>query len=136
MDGLIDYYFTGGKLYIGKKELALELLRKDSVLRKFMGYDSGNLKSSLIDKSKSAKSNLTNQQDDMVMIDFSGSKNIKLDSEPAPLLEELKKRYDNNIGGTLHFQLIYTTFNKTLDIRLNLDEKNITLKDVSGDLYM
>jgi len=128
MDGIIEYYFTGGKIYIGKKELTLELLRKDSVLRTFLGYDSGNLKSSLIAKSKITQSNLTNQQDNMVLIDFSGQKNIKLDNEPAPLLEELKNRYDNKIGGTLHFQLVYTTFHKTLDIQANLDERNIALK--------
>ena len=141
MVGIIEYYFTGGKIYIGKKELTLELLRKDSVLRTFLGYDSGNLKSSLITKSKIAKSkstqsNLTDQRENMVLIDFSGCKNIKLDSEPAALLEELKKRYDNKIVGTLHFQLVYITFHKTLDIQANLDERNITLKDVGGDLYM
>jgi hypothetical protein len=136
MYGIIEYYFTGGKITIGKKELALELLRKDSVLRKFLGFDSGNLKPSLITQSEITQSNSTNQRDNMVLIDFSGCKNIKLDSEPAPLLEELKNRYDNKIGGTLHFQLVYTTFQKILDIRLNLDEKNITLKDVGGDIYM
>lgn len=122
MDGILEYYLVGGKIRIGKKELTLELLRKDSVLRTFLGFDSGNLKSLL------TKSNLTNQQDNMVLIDFSGREKLKLDGNPTSLLEELKKRYGNNIGDILKFQLVYTTFNQVFDLQVNLDEKNIALK--------
>jgi hypothetical protein len=129
MDGILEYYLTGGKIWIGKKELTLELLRKDSVLRTLLGFDSGNLQSLL------TKSNLTNQDDNMVLIDFSGGKKIKLDGEPASLLEELKNRYDHDIGGTLYFQLVYATFNRTLDLQADLDERNIALKSVGGNLF-
>ena len=119
----LEYYLANGKIFIGKKALTLELLRKDSILRIFLGFDSGNLKSSLI-----AKSNLTSQHDNMVLIDFSGRKKMKLDGDPTSLLEELKNRYDHDIGGILYFQLVYTTHYMTMNLQANLDEKNITLK--------
>ena len=127
MDYCLEYYLTGGKIRIGKKELTLELLRKDSVLRTLLGYDSGNLKSSLL-----TKSNLTNQQDDMVLINFNGRKKMKLDGDPTPLMEELKNRYDHHIGGTLCFQLVYTTHYMEMNLQANLDERNIGLKPAGG----
>lgn len=127
MDGILEYYLVGGKICIGKKELTLELLRKDSVLRTLLGFDSGNLKSLL------TKSNLTNQHDNMVLIDFSGRKKMKLDGDPTSLLEKLKNRYDHDIGGTLYFQVVYTTHYMAMDLRANLDERNISLKSVGGD---
>jgi hypothetical protein len=122
----LEYYLANGKIYIGKKALTLELLRKDSILRTLMGFDSGNLKSSLL-----SKSNLTNQYNNMVLIDFSGRKKIKLDSDPTSLLVELKNRYDHDIGGILYFQLVYTTHYMTMDLQANLDERNIALKMIS-----
>ena len=127
MDTCLDYYLTGGKIRIGKKELTLELLRKDSVLRTLLGFGSGNLKSSLL-----TKSNLTNQQDDMALINFNGRKKMKLGGDPTPLLEELKNRYDHHIGGTLCFQLVYTTHYMAMDLQVNLDERNVTSKPTGG----
>jgi hypothetical protein len=116
MDYYLEYYLTGGKIRIGKKELILELLRKDSVLRTLLGFDSGNLNSML------TKSDLTNQQDDMVVINFSGRKKMKSGDDPYSLLGELKNRYDHGIGGILYFQLIYTTYYIAMDLQVNLDE--------------
>ena len=121
MDSILEYYLTGGKICIGKKELTLELLRKDSILRTLLGFDSGNLKSLF------TKSNLTNQHDNMVQIDFNGRKKMKLSGDPISILEELKNRYDHGIGGTLYFQLAYTTYNWTLSLQINLDESNIVI---------
>jgi len=123
MDYCLEYYLVSGKIRIGKKELTLELLRKDSVLRTLLGYDSGNLKSSLF-----TKSSLTNQRDDMILIDFSGRKKMKLGGDPTPLLEELKNRYAYNIGGTLYFQLVYTTHNLKMNLQANLVEQKIGLR--------
>ena len=123
MVDILEYFLVGGKLYIGKKELTLELLRKDSVLRILLGFDSESLKSSLI-----TKSDLTNQRDNMVSIDFNRRKKKKLDDDPSFLLEELKNRYNHGIGGILYFHLVYTTFDLTLGLQANLDEKNIALK--------
>jgi hypothetical protein len=95
-------------------------------LRILLGFDSGDLKSSLI-----TKSNLTNQHDNMVLIDFSGRKKMKLEGDPTSLLEELKNRYNHDIGGTLYFNLVYTTYNWTMDLQANLDERNISLKLLS-----
>jgi len=127
----LEYYLVNGKIHIGKKALTFELLRKDSILCTLLGFDNGNLKSSLL-----TKSNLTNQYDNMILIDFSGLKKKKLDGDPTSLLEELKNRYDHDIGGTLNFQLIYTTHYMTMDLQANLDERNITLilKSTGGDL--
>ena len=127
IDYCLEYYLTGGKIRIGKKELTLELLRKDSVLRTFLGFDSRNLNSSLL-----SKSNLTNQHDGMVLINFNGRKKMKLDDDPTPLLEELKNRYDHHIGGTLFIQLVYTTHYMSMNLQANLDEKNVGLKLAGG----
>ena len=121
MDGILEYYLTGGKICIGKKELTLELLRKDSILRTLLGFDSGNLKSLF------TKSNLTNQHDNMVLIDFNGRKKMKLSGDPISILEELKNRYDHGIGGTLYFQLVYATYDWMLSLQVNLDESNIVI---------
>ena len=122
MNDCLEYYLAGGKMCLGKKALTLELLRKDSVLRTFLGFDSGNLKFSLF-----TKSNLTNQQDNMILIDFDRRKKMKLDGDPTSLLEELKRRYDHDIGGILRFQLVYTTYNWTMDLQANLDESGLLL---------
>ena len=127
MDDSLEYYLTGGKIRIGKKELTFELLRKDSVLRTLLGYDNGNLKSSLL-----AKSNITNQPNDIVLINFNGIKKMKLSGDPTPLLDELKNRYDRHIGGTLYFRLVYTTHYTEMNLQANLDERNVGLKPVGG----
>jgi len=68
------------------------------------------------------KSNLTNQHDDMVLINFSGREKMKLNDDPYSLLEELKNRYDHDIGGIIYFQLIYTTHYMAMELQANLDE--------------
>ena len=127
MDYSLEYYLTGGKIRIGKKELTLELLRKDSVLRTLLGYVNGNLESSLL-----GKSNLTNQPNDIVLINFNGCKKMKLGGDPTPLLDELKNRYGCHIGGTLCFRLVYTTHYVEMNLQANLDERNVALKPVGG----
>ena len=129
MDNILEYYLAGGKMRIGKKELTLELLRKDSVLRILLGIHSGDLSSLL------AKFNLVNQHDNMVF-DFNGHKRIKIGDDPTSLLNELKKRYSHNISGTLYFQLVYTTHYITRELEADLDERIIALKlkSAGGDL--
>ena len=117
MDHCLEYYLTGGNMRISKKALTLELLRKDSVLRSLLGIDSGNLNSSVFNKS-----DLTNQHDDMVLINISGRDRMKLNDDPYSLLEELKNRYDRDIGGTVYFRLIYTTYYMAMDLQANLDD--------------
>ena len=127
MDGNLEYYLTGGKIYIGKKELTLELLRKDSVLRALLGFGAENVKSSL-----PAGLNMTNRPDDTVLIDLSRRKKIKVGGDPTSSLVELKNRYCSEIGGLLYFQLYYTTFGTTMSMQANLDEDTISLKPTSG----
>ncbi len=42
MADVLEYYLLGGELRIGKNELTLELLRKDSILRALLGFEAGN----------------------------------------------------------------------------------------------
>ena len=115
MDGVLEYYVTSGEICIGKRELLLELLRKDSILRALLGFDGGDLNSFL------SKTTLSNQRGDKVLIDFNGRKKKKLTGDPTRLLEELKNRYE--ISGTLNYQLVYTTFNMTFDLSVNLSNQ-------------
>lgn len=114
MGGILEYYLSGGKIKIGKRELIFELLRKDSILRALLGYDGGDLNSLL------AKADITNLQGGMVLINFSGRGRTKLGGDPAPLVEELKTRYA--ISGALNFHVVYTTFNTTMELEINLGE--------------
>ena len=122
---LLEYYLVSGKIRIGKKELAFELLRKDSILRGFLGYRDGGPGSMLF------KAGLS-EDEDYAVIDFVGRENVKLDRDPAPALNELKQRYGGKIGGSLFFRLVYTTYNVNTNLEGNLDEDNITLKVIGA----
>lgn len=117
---LIEYTLTGGKLKIGKKELMLELLRNDSILRKLLGYGAGELK-------KLAKEPNANAGGDsgLVTLDFSGLPERKLDGVPLEMLSELKKRYGMGIGGKLYFKSRYVTFGQINYSEIDLDHEQV-----------
>lgn len=118
---VLEYYLTGGKLRIGKKEAALELLRKDSVLRQLLGYTAGELKSFASESTKKDKT------EDTVTFDFTGISERKISDDPTPMLNELKIRYGNAVGGKLYFRMVYTTFMHVFYNQADLDADEITL---------
>ncbi len=121
MSDVFEYYISGGEVRIGKKELTLELLRKDSILRILLGFDAGNL--------TSMQSHVNfSEQGDNVIIDFSWREAQKLNGDPVPMLSELKARCGGNIGGTLSFNCIYTTFKSISYYHVDLDAEHIALK--------
>lgn len=119
---VLEYYLTGGKLRIGKTELAFELLRKDSVLRTLFGYGAGEL------KSLASKQVHTDAQEDFAILDFSRTPERKLGDDPAPMLNELKRRYGSAVGGKLYFRCIYTTFTHVYYLEADLDADEISLR--------
>ena len=121
-DKVLLYSLTGGTLRLGKKEAALELLRKDSVLRRLLGYSGGELKTLV------TKAAATEQDADSVTFDFTGIPERQLEGEPAEMLKELKKRYGSAVSGTLFFKIMYTTFGQVYYSKadLNADEINFT----------
>ena len=120
MADVLEYYLTGGKLRIGKKEMTLEILRNDSILRMLLGFEAGNL------SSLKSHVNLA-EQGDYVILDFNGREMRKL-SDPAPLLNELKARYGGTVGGMLSFNCIYTTYVQISYYYADLDADPIVLK--------
>ena len=120
MKEILEYYLVSGKIRIGKKELMFELLRKDSILRGLLGLNAGNLNSVL------SNANLSDKEDHVV-IDFGQWETIKLDHDPTQELNELKKRYGENIGGTLAFRLDYATYKINACLIGNLDASHISL---------
>lgn len=119
---VLEYYLTGGKLRIGKKEMAFELLRKDSILRTLFGYGAGGLQA------------LTSQQvhteslEDSVILDFSRTTEKKLGDNPEGMLNDLKKRYGTAVGGKLYFRCIYTTFTQVYYLEADLDADEVALR--------
>jgi hypothetical protein len=124
MPDVLEYYLTGGKVRIGKKELTLELLRKDSILRVLLGFEAGNLGSVLFPVSLS-------EREVAVILDFNWREKRKLDGDPAAMLNELKARYGGNIGGTLSLYSVYTTFEMTTYSNANLDNEIIVLESIA-----
>jgi hypothetical protein len=118
---VLEYYLTGGKVRIGKKEAALELLRKDSVLRQLLGYTAGELKSFVCEPSQATAN------EDGVTFDFTGITERKLSGDPAPMLNELKSRYGSAVGGKLYFRMVYTTFMHVFYNYADLDADEVTL---------
>jgi hypothetical protein len=121
MDEVLEYYLTGGSIRIEKKEAALELLRKDSIIRQLLGLSAGELKplasgSAHIDKS-----------DDYVTFDFTGLPERKLGDDPTHLLNELKTRYGSAVGGQLFFRIVYTTFGHVFYSQADLSADKISL---------
>lgn len=119
---VLEYYLSGGRLQIGKKEMAFELLRKDSVLRPLLGYGAGELKTLASQKVR------TDDQGDAVILDFSGTVERKLGDNPEGLLNELKRRYSSAVGGKLYFKCFYSTFNFIYYFEADLDEDKISLR--------
>lgn len=119
---VLEYYLTGGKLRIGKKEMAFELLRKDSILRTLFGYGADGLQA------------LTSQQvhteslEDSVILDFSRTPEKKLGDNPESMLKDLKKRYGTAVGGKLYFRCIYTTFTQVYYLEADLDADEVALR--------
>lgn len=119
---VLEYYLTGGQLRIGKKEMAFELLRKDSVLRTLFGYGAGELKSLV------SKQVHTDAQGDFANLDFSRTAERKLGDNPEGMLNQLKQRYGSAVGGKLHFRCMYTTFEHVYYLEADLDADPITLR--------
>ncbi len=115
------YFLTGGKLRLGKKEAALELLRQDSVVRRLLGFSGGEL------KTLAAKAAGTERDGEFVIFDFTGIPERKLEGDPAELLKELKKRYGRMVGGTLYFKIMYTTFEQVYYSQADLDTDDVSL---------
>jgi hypothetical protein len=119
---VLQYYLTGGKLKLGKKEATLELLRQDSVIRRLLGFSGGELKTLV------SKSTQTEQNGEFVIFDFTGIAERHLEGDPSEMLQELKKRYGSMVGGTLYFKMMYTTFEQVYYSRANLDADEVSLK--------
>lgn len=115
MNEIIEYYLMNVRMRMGRKELALELLRKDSILRYFFGFDAGHA------ASMSSKANIETNAGDNVLIDFGKREKLKLDGDPTPQLKELKLRYGDAVGGVFYFALFYTTFARTTYFEVDLD---------------
>ena len=118
---VMQYDLTGGKLRIGKKELAFELLRKDSVLRPLLGYGAGGL--SAIASRRMA----TEDDGDFTVLDFTRTTRRMADN-PEGLLRELKKRYGSAVGGKLFFRSTYTTFGQVFYLEADLGMDEVTLR--------
>lgn len=102
---LFEYYLTGGKLRIGKKEAMLELLRNGSALRFLLGYEAGYLTPMIVSAMKSEYSG------EYVILDLSNNGERKLKGDPTPAVKDLKERLGDATGGTLYFRVLYKTTN-------------------------
>ncbi len=122
MSELLDYYLTGGKLRIGKREAALELLRKDSVLRPLLSDGAGELKALLSETARAAA------QGDDIVLDFSQMPARKLHGDPAIPLGELKRRYPKALGGMLYFRCVYSFGMQNYYVKADLEEDLIELR--------
>jgi hypothetical protein len=113
MSASLEYYLTGGTVRLGKKEFMFELLRKDSILRALLGGGAGDLKSQ-------AKA-----EGDAVVFELPALER-KLDDDPTPLFQELKRRYGDAIGGKMLFKCVYLTFFHTFSFEADLGANTIT----------
>jgi len=125
MSEVLEYYLTGGSIRLGKNEAALELLRRDSIIRALLGYTAGELKALVSGSAHIGKS------DDYVCFDFSGIPERQLGGEPAELIKELKTRYGRALSGQLFFRIVYTTFGHVFysQADLNGDEMSMSASD-------
>ncbi len=121
MSEILEYYLTGGNIRLGKNEAALELLRRDSILRALLGYTAGELKAL---PSGSAHIGKT---DDAVCFDFTGIQERRLGGDPAELLKELKARYGRAVSGQLFFRIVYTTFGHVFYSQADLDGDEMSM---------
>lgn len=118
---VMQYDLTGGKLRIGKKELAFELLRKDSVLRPLLGYGAGGL------SAIASRQMATVDDGDFTVLDFTRTTR-RLADNPESLLRELKKRYGGAVGGKLFFRSTYTTFGQVFYLEADLGMDEVSLR--------
>ncbi len=123
MSEVLEYYLTGGNIRLGKNEAALELLRKDSILRALLGYTAGELKALASSNAHISKA------DDYVCFDYTGIQERQLGGDPAELLKELKARYGRAVSGELFFRIVYTTFGHVFYSQASLDGDEV---DLSG----
>lgn len=123
MSEVLEYYLTGGHIKLGKNEAALELLRKDSILRALLGYTAGELKALASGSASIGKT------DDAVCFDFTGIQERKLGGEPAALIQELKARYGRALSGQLYFRIVYTTFGHVFYSQADLNGEELSMND-------
>jgi len=123
---VLEYYLVGGTLRIGKKEAALELLRKDSALRPLLGYGASGHAALNMESAR------MNAQGDFVTIDFSQIAERKLNGDPTRILNELKQRYGAAVGGKLHFKGMYTSKMHIYYCEADLDAAEISLRLSGG----
>jgi hypothetical protein len=123
MSEVLEYYLTGGHLQLGKKEAALELLRRDSILRALLGYTAGEL------KALASGSAHVDKTGDAVCFDFTGIQERRLGGDPAALLKELKARYGRAVSGQLFFRIVYTTFGHVFYSQADLDGDKMSMRD-------
>ena len=123
MSEVLEYYLTGGHLRLGKNEAALELLRRDSIIRALLGYTAGELKALASGSAHIGKT------DDHVCFDFTGIPERKLGGEPAELIKELKNRYGRAVSGQLFFRIVYTTFGHVFYSQADLSGDEVDMSD-------
>ena len=121
MSEVLEYFLTGGNIRLGKNEAALELLRRDSILRALLGYTAGELKALASGSAHIGKT------EDAVCFDFTGIQERRLGGDPAELLKELKTRYGCSVTGQLFFRIVYTTFGHVFYSQANLDGDEMSL---------
>jgi hypothetical protein len=121
---VLEYDLTGGKLRIGKKEMAFELLRKDSVLRPLLGYGAGGL------ASMASRKMATQDDGDFTVLDFTRMTR-RVGDNPEAMLRELKRRYGSAVGGKLFFRCTYTTFGHVFYLEADLDAQEVDLHSAS-----
>ena len=121
MSEVLEYYLTGGNIRLGKNEAALELLRRDSILRSLLGFTAGELKALASGSAHIGKTG------DVVCFDFTGVQERRLGGDPAELLKELKARYGRAVTGQLFFRIVYTTFGHVFYSQADLDGDEMTM---------
>ena len=121
MAEVLEYYLIGGRLRIGKKEAAFELLRRDSILKALLGSGPGDVKALLSDPLR------VGSGEDFVVLDFSLTGDRLLPGDPTNLLTELKQRYGDSVTGILHFKLLYTMWKQVYFLKADLDARPISL---------
>ena len=116
----------GGTIRIGKREAALELLRKDSALRLLLGYGANDL------AKLTTGSTRMDDLGDFITIDFSRIAERKINGDPTRMLNELKQRYDGAVSGKLYFKGIFTTYMHVYYCEADLADTEIALRLSSG----
>lgn len=117
--GLMEFTIIGGSLTIGKSEFAMELLRRDSVLRLLLGYPLGG--------SVALSESAVEKHEGNVTIRFDRLPINKLDEDPRDLLEKLKKQCKDKVYGKVQVKAEYTTFQQVYSYELELGDSSSIL---------